>query len=123
MNKFIENELKKCEVAEIEQVSATEFNVKKKKNILDLIKVNFCYIIKLENYIINPNENFTLHVNWNNGVIPKSQYMKVIITQIMGKMIKIDGCGFDFDSKVDLKDSYLGLWLPLGGIKIMQELR
>ena len=121
MNKFIEDELKKCKVAHIEKVSETEYSVTKQKEASDIIKLNSYYIIELEDYIIHPNENFTLAENWNKGVVPKSKLLKVMITQIFGKMIKVDavGVGSDFN---DLSDAYMGLWLPLGGVKILKEL-
>ncbi len=121
MNKFIEDELKKCKIAHIDKISETEYVVTKQKETEDLIKLNSYYIIELEDYIIHPNENFTLAENWNKGVVPKSKLLKVMITQILGKMMKVDavGVGEDFN---DLNDVYMGLWLPFGGVKILKEL-
>ena len=122
MNKFIEEELNKCKIANIEIISDTEILIKQKENIENIIQLNHYYIIELENYIIHPNINFTLAENWNKGVVPKSKYLKCMIVQIMGKMIKIDGSGYDIENNVDLNDVYLGLWLPVGGIKILKQL-
>lgn len=122
MNKFIEEELNKCKLASVEQISDTEYLIKK-KTVEDIgFEVNKYYIIELENYIINPPETFTLAANWNNGVTPQSKNLKVMITQIMGKMIKIDGCGFDVGLNSDKNDIYLGLWLPQAGVKILKKL-
>lgn len=122
MNKFIEEELNKCKLAAVEQVSDTEYLIKK-KTVEDIgFEVNKYYIVELENYIINPPETFTLSANWNNDVVPKSKNLKVMVTQIMGKMIKVDGCGFDIETNSDLNDIYLGLWLPQGGVKILKKL-
>ena len=123
MNKFIEEELNKVKNAQIEQISETEFVITKKKDVSDLIKLNSYYIIELADYITNPSENFTLASNWNRGIVPQSKYLKIMVTQMLGKMVKIDGCGFNLSSNEDLKDSYFGLWLPIGGIKIIKELR
>ena len=48
MNKFIENELKKCKVAHIEKISDTEYSITKQKEASDIIKLNSYYIIELE---------------------------------------------------------------------------
>ena len=122
MNKFIEEELNKCKTAKVEQISDTEFLISQKTVEEIGFQLNNYYIIELENYIINPPDTYTLSSNWNNGVIPKSKHIKAMVTQILGKMIKIDGCGFDVDANSDLNDVYLGLWLPQGGIKILKKL-
>ncbi len=120
MNKFIEQELKKCKVADVEKISETQFRVRKRQKRTP--KINSYYIIKLAPYIIHPSENFTLASNWNRGIVPKSEYLKCVVTQIMGKMVKVDGGGFDYTNKVDLNDSYIGLWLPSEGFEIKEEL-
>ena len=85
------------------------------------INVGKCYLIELENYIINPPETFTLHINWNNNIIPKDKYMKVEIVGIMGKMVKVNGVGYDFVNKLDLNTMWEG-WLPRKAITIIKEL-
>lgn len=122
MNKFIEEELNKCKLVDIKFISDTEILIKKKESIDKIIQLNNYYLIELENYILHPNINFTLAENWNKGIIPKSKYLKCMIVQIMGKMIKIDGSGYDIENNNDLNDVYLGLWLPIGGIKIIKQL-
>ena len=39
----------------------------------------------------------------------------------MGKMVKIEGVGFDFENQVDLNTSWCG-WVPMKSIKIIKEL-
>lgn len=86
------------------------------------IIVGNCYLIQLADYVLNEPPNFTLSANWNSGVVPKSKYMKIQITKVMGKMIQIDGSGYDVLNQVDLNDAYIGLWLPLASIGVVQEL-
>ncbi len=117
MNKFIEEELHKCKVADIQSISDTEYLVTKVKSPDKTLMVNGCYLIELADYIIHPNENFTLADNWNKGVIPKSKYLKASVTKIMGKMIKVDAI-----SDQDNNEAYLELWLPMGGIKVLKEI-
>ena len=79
------------------------------------MSVGNCYLIELEDYIIHPSVNFTLASNWNRGVIPASKTLKCMVTQILGRMVKVDGLG-------DHSDSYTGLWLPMGGVKIIEKI-
>ena len=39
----------------------------------------------------------------------------------MGKMVFVEGIGFDLDTKTDNSDSFNG-WLPAAGIKVIGEL-
>ena len=70
---------------------------------------------------MNPPEGFTLHVNWNKNIIPKDKHMKCEVTEIMGKMIKINGVGFDFINKKDLNTTWEG-WIPKKSILLLKEI-
>ena len=94
--------------------------IEKYKEIIPVIQKT--YILELEDYIINPSDTFTLADNWNGGIIPKNKYLCATIINIIGKMIKVDACGYDLASKQSTSDTYEGLWLPLGGIHLIQEL-
>lgn len=80
-----------------------------------------CYLISVEDYILNPPEGFTLHTNWNNNIAPKHKVMKVDVTKIMGKMIKVNSIGYDMKNQVDTNDMWSG-WLPQKSIKIIERL-
>lgn len=121
MNKFIEEQLNGLESVDVQQLSETEFLIKKRQG-TDSLSVNHYYLIELADYIISPSPNYTLASNWNKGVVPKSKHLKVMVTQILGKMIKVDGIGYDLDTGSDGEDAYMGLWLPLGGIKLLKSL-
>ena len=47
MNKFIEEQLQKCKVAEVEAVSDVEFHIKQKKLNEQIFQTNNYYIIEL----------------------------------------------------------------------------
>lgn len=72
------------------------------------------YKIKVERYIVNPPEGFDLHINWNSGLVPTDEYMKIKVDQIMGKMIKVKAVGIN-DNK-----PWAG-WLPRKSINIIEE--
>ncbi len=83
---------------------------------------NHYYLIQLADYILNEPPNFSLSANWNKGIKPVSQFLKVEVNKIMGKMIQVSGYGFDWETQSDKSDNYLGLWLPLASIGVVQEL-
>ena len=78
-------------------------------------------MFELADYIIHPSENFTLASNWNKGVVPKSKTIKAMVSQMLGKMIKVDAVGLS-EGGADSGDVYMGLWLPQGGIKILKNI-
>ena len=86
----------------------------------DLI-VNHYYLIQVEDYIVKPFEGFTLHDNWNKGIPPKHNFLKVEVLQIMGKMIKVKSIGYDYLNQRDTSDLWEG-WLPRKAIKIIEVL-
>lgn len=85
------------------------------------LQADHCYLISVEDYILNPPEGFTLHTNWNNNIIPKHKFMKIDVLQIMGKMIKVNSVGFDMKNQIDIGDTWSG-WLPQKSIKIIERL-
>lgn len=82
---------------------------------------NHCYIIELESYILDEPPNFTLSSNWNRGIIPKSKHLQIEVSKVMGKMTQVNGSGYDIMNEQPLTDGYIGLWLPVLGIKIIRE--
>lgn len=119
MDKIIKEQLNKCKVANIPffDDSTTEILIQKggKAIIKDDLILNHYYRIEVEDYIVKPYEGFTLHDNWNNGIAPKDKIMNCEITQIMGKMIKVEAVG------VDTNDRWSG-WLPRKSIHIIEEI-
>lgn len=124
MNKFIKQELNKVKVAQVPPFDehTTHLTIPKLDGrIYYEFRVGHYYLIELENYIVKPYDGFTLHDNWNNGVVPKSKYYKCECQKIMGHMVKIQGVGYDYINKVDLTDSWGG-WIPIKSCQIIKEL-
>ena len=126
MNNIIKQELEKCKDILPEFDDNTTYilipknnNQQENKNIE--LEIGKYYTIQLAKYILYPPENFTLDSNWNNGIHPQSEYMLVTPIKFVGKMIQVDGCGYDFYNHKTLDDVYNGLWLPRGGIEILEE--
>ena len=124
MNELVKKQLKKCRTASLPPYndSTTQMLIPKLSDMngSSLIPGHY-YIIELSDYLINPPQDFVLHDNWNNGIVPKCKYFKCECVRIMGKMMKIEGVGYDKDTDTDLNISWGG-WLPINGVKVIGEL-
>ena len=80
-----------------------------------------CYVVSVEDYILNPPDGFKLHTNWNNNKIPKHKFMKIDVCKIMGKMVKVNSIGYDIVNKTNINDMWEG-WLPESSITIIERL-
>lgn len=125
MNPLIKKQLEMCKVAPIPDViddSIEELCIEKVSDANSRsFKIHSCYLVELADYILNPSTEYTLADNWNKGIVPKDKYMKVEVEQLLGKMVKIIGSGFDPDTNTD-KNTVWELWVPQKGIKILQNL-
>ena len=83
--------------------------------------LNHNYLIMFAKYIINPPDNFTLHTQWNKGIVPEHICMKIKVQQEMGKMVKVGGFGYDYDNQKDL-DYFWSGWVPKSSITIIEEI-
>ena len=123
MNKIVKEQLRKCKVAEIPNFDDnTTHMLIKKKSVGNgvAIKVGKCYLIELADYLIHAHDGFDFHVNWNNNLVPPCKYYKCECINIMGKFMKINGAGYDYNTNTDLSSVWSG-WLPLEGVKILGE--
>lgn len=124
MNPLIRKELLNCRVANIPEFdeNTTEILIQKGTNLrASEYQLHKCYLVELEDYILNPPPDFTLSVNWNKGTVPPSKFMKCEIAQVMGKMIRIIGCGYDISTNTDMNKVWEG-WVPQKGMKLIQQL-
>lgn len=125
MNPIIRHQLENCRVANVPVLSddmTIVHIVKGSENEVSPYQVNKCYLMALEDYILNPPPDFTLADNWNNGSIPKHKYYKAEISKVVGKMVRICGCGYDMATDTDTLDIWEG-WVPQQGIKLIKELK
>ena len=127
MNPVVKRELEKVRIPLPEyDDDTTILHIPKQGNsseaVTHTIEVSHCYLIQVADYVLNEPPNFTLSSNWNKGVKPVSKFLKVQIDTIMGKMIQVSGCGYDWQSQADKSDVYSALWLPLASIGVIEEL-
>ena len=80
-------------------------------------KLGKMYIVQLPDIIIN-NTSSVLATNWNRATAPKTKYLKIYISKMVGKMLYVDSVGFDYDIKQDLPNLWSG-YLPADEITQM----
>lgn len=120
MNRIIKEELEKVRFDLPYYDDSTTQIIIEGNEVLDIpVEVNKEYIIMLNDYVLDKSSG--LSANWNRGVTPKSKYLYVSISKIDGKMVRIDGCGYDMNSKKTLEDSYMDLWLPSNSFKVIAK--
>lgn len=125
MNPIIKKQLEKCKVANLPYYddNTVELVISKGSSMaISPYQVHKCYIMELADYIINPPADFTLAANWNNGSVPKSRYYVAEVSQLVGKMIRITGCGYDITTESRTDDIWEG-WIPQKGIKLIREIK
>ena len=125
MNKIVKQQLSSCKVADIPEFDDNTTHIfipKANKSSLVLeFHIHSYYIIEIADYVLNPSPEFTLATNWNKGTIPPNKYMKVEVSQITGKMIKVTGIAYDVSTQRDLPIVWEG-WLPASSTKIIHKL-
>ena len=121
MDKFIYNELLGIETPIQWDKNSTYIHVPKKGSNVNIavpkpdgeIKIGSVYSIKIENYILNPPEGFSLAANWNGGTNPPEAFMTGIVLQNIGKMYR-----FDLKATFNEEVCWEG-WLPRKGFTIV----
>lgn len=124
MNPIIEKQLDKIKQLNNLQIDETETGIhisKATEAVQQSLVQDNCYLISVADYILNPPQGFTLHTNWNNNIAPKHKVMKIDVSKVMGKMIKVNSVGYDLKNNVDTNDFWEG-WLPEKSITIIERL-
>ena len=124
MNPLIKTQLNKIRTVRLPEFddNTTHLNIPMRTNSDPIVvEQDKCYIIQVEDYILNPPDGFTLHTNWNGNKIPKHKFMKVDVTKIMGKMIKVNSIGYDMFNGTNINDMWEG-WLPEKSNTVIERL-
>ena len=125
MNKIAREQLLKCKIANVPDFAEneTEIFIPKGSTLnVSPYQINKCFVVELADYIINPPAHFALAENWNRGSKPSHKFYKAEISNVMGKMVKIVGCGYDPMTNTDFIDVWEG-WVPQEGITLHNELK
>ena len=118
VNELIEKELKKVEKADLTNFNSetNTYFIPKRKDIK--IEEDCCYLVHLKDTLF---KNETLKVNWNNNSLPTYKYLKIDVSKIMAKMIKVVGVGYDAETNQDVSYFWSG-WLTLEDIDVIQKI-
>ena len=118
VNKIIEQQLKKLEYADISNFDAATNTYIIPKKVDIKIEEDKCYLIQLLPTLF---KNEVLKTNWNAGSMPMYNYMKIDVSKIIGKMIKVVGTGYDIETQTDISSFWSG-WLSTQDIKVIKKI-
>jgi hypothetical protein len=121
MNKYVEEQLKKVKVADLSNYDENTHTYHIPKYNEFRYEVDKCYLVKLDKMLLNGNDLPILVSNWNKGTFPTNEFLKIDVTKVLGKMICVNGLGYDFERKEDLNTMWSG-WLPIQQIKMIERL-
>lgn len=124
MNPLIKDQLSKIQRLNVPSYDDSTTQLTLSRNdikVVESLQEDHCYLISVDDYILNPPDGFTLHTNWNNNTHPKYKVMKIDVTKIMGKMVKVNSMGYDMKNHIDIPDMWSG-WLPQKSITIIERL-
>lgn len=121
MSKIIQQQLKKLTVAKIDSYDALKHTYLFKQHQSMIFKVDACYILKLDDLLLNATSNELLVSNWNNGNYPKHKYMRAQVTKKVGNMLYLCGVYCD-ENKNNLNEFWNG-WLPDEQLEIVEEVK
>lgn len=119
MRDIIRKQLEECVFADISNYDPeTNTFLIKKYNRPDY-KVGSCYLIKLKDNVLYDKDS-VLAINWNKGNLPIHNYIKIYVSQTMGKMIHVDGLYHNFETGEDYKEMWSG-WLNIDDIILISK--
>ena len=121
INKLVAQQLDNVSIADLSNYdeSSNTYYIPKYNEIK--LEIDSCYIICIDDVLLKYDENSTLISNWNRGTYPKSKYMKVDISKMVGNMVLVNGFGYDYDNHQDTNNMWNG-WLPIKQIKVMEKI-
>lgn len=112
LRKYIKDQLDKCSFADLSNFDPDSNTFLIKKYSKPTYTLHKCYLIGLMPQLLLPNS--VLATNWNNGAVPPSQYLKIYVSKIMGKMIYVDSVAYDINSHTE--GQIWSGWLPIDEI-------
>lgn len=120
MNELVKKQFEKVQVADLSNFNENgEFIIPRYNR--DKFEINKCYLIELDRTLTINNPNSLIQVNWNNNTYPFYKYLKVDVSDIKGKLIKVNSIGYDIINNQDIPLIWTG-WLPNDLIKIISVL-
>lgn len=115
---IIKKQLEKVEYADLSNFNPETNTYVIKKRVDIKLEVDSCYLIQVKPSAYN---NFVVISNWNNGNMPMYEYLKVDISKLMGKMVKVVGVAHDYQNHQDLASFWSG-WLSTDDLEVIAKL-
>jgi len=118
MNKLIGEELKKVQFADLSNYNqeTNSYVIPQRKDIK--VEIDKCYLVELKPSFFHKED---LYKNWGNTNQPHSKYLKIDVSKIVQKMIKVVAIEYDNEKKLDLSSFWNG-WLNLQDINVLKAL-
>ena len=126
MNKILKEQLTRCNIADVPDFEEDDLTLVipksgTKNTSSTTLEVGSTYLVELEDYIIHPPANFSLHDTWNNGIIPESKFLKATVIMFRGKMVNFKATCTNYDAS-ESGANYTSLWVPLKSIRVRRLL-
>lgn len=121
MNSIIEEQLRKCKVADLSRYDAGSrtYDIPR-YNQVRMVEGK-SYVIRLDASLLKPNPGDAFHVNWNKGRLPISEAMLVEVGNVNGKAVYVYGIGYDLQADAPTQKAWDG-WLPIERLAIIRSL-
>lgn len=122
MNKLIKSQLEKVSRLKLPKLTDDTVFISIKKTDLRLpprFEVDKYFVIQLDPDLLSSES--TLANQWNDKSVPPSNYMLIIVLQVLGRMIKVEGVVYNPTTGENEKEPWTG-WLPVSQVKIELEL-
>lgn len=119
MNQIIRKQLEQCKVADLSNYNKETRTFFIPKYNQTRVLEGKSYIIKLDPTLLQPNPGDTFHINWNKGILPLSNSMLIEVSKVNGKVIYVDGIGYDLESDKVTSGVWAG-WLPIEKITVVK---
>lgn len=122
MNSIIKKQLEKVTATNIEfNDDTTSIYIPKTTSYnLTSLKKDCCYLIELDDSLLNPSFNSTLASNWNAGRVPEYKHYNAEVNSVLNKMIQVTAVPIINGEAVYTKQFYG--WLPFDHIKVIKQI-
>lgn len=122
MTQQFEKQLKELEIPYTEENGIIHIKKQQPCDVLKFEKNHF-YLIYIDQGDVAKKLMEVTAMNWNQGRVITSAYLKCEFIQSMGNMTQLNASGFDPVTGMDLNDIYLNIWVNSNIIKIVSEIK
>lgn len=122
MTQQLQKQLNQLEIPYTEDNGIVHVNKQNPSDVLKFEKNHF-YLIYLDQGDMARKMMEITSMNWNQGRVITSAYLKCEYIQSMGNMTQLNASGFDPATGMDLGDIYLNIWVNSNIIKIISEIK